>query len=274
MILGIGQGDYEGAEKAYQQASEIAEREGDLALKMTILTSAIGVNLSQLRFQKAIELGNVAEELSRDVDNPAAGNLAHLYTAASFLFGGRVAEARPHFDAAVEQSERLRGPYRTALNLAISTPVSIQQGDFDEARERMHRALALLPRDLLVLAFAALLEAYTGDLETSEKYIETMLEIVRTIPPGPSLENTLAAHVIAQVAYLTGDRERLESAEEAAKAVLSSPSVAPLMASAARVGLALASVMSGNAAAAAEQCTALNSYRGLLSVGFVPVIMC
>ena len=64
-------------------------------------------------------------------------------------------------------------------------------------------------------------------------------------------------------------RNRLEAAQEAAEALLSSPAVVPLQALTANTGLALIAVQRWDIVAAAEQYAAVEPQRGTMLAGWI-----
>jgi tetratricopeptide (TPR) repeat protein len=83
----------------------------------------------------------------------------------------------------------------------------------------------------------------------------------------PDLEYALPAIVVPIVARITGDTERFDAAEEAAKMVLSQPSTTPSLALLARLGLAVIGVARGDGQGAAEQYDALEGYGSTVLYG-------
>ncbi len=84
---------------------------------------------------------------------------------------------------------------------------------------------------------------------------------MRLTTPEPTAVYAYPALVIPLVGRLTGSDERFTIAEEAAAAVLSSPSATPIAAIGARLGLALLAVQRNDTVAAAAQYSALKSSR-------------
>ena len=113
LVQGLGQGDYEGAQKAFSQALAIAKREADPVLEMGILASATAVSCYHLHLPNAVELSAQAEELSRRVDEPFADAVAHFFGGTALWLMGDVEGALLHFDSSVRQAERIRHRFRT-----------------------------------------------------------------------------------------------------------------------------------------------------------------
>ena len=267
-VLGLGQGDYEGAQKAVGQALEIARREADTDLEMATLAIASMVEVSHLRFQEAVDRSLEAIALE-PVDDLGYQGQARYWGGVAQGAMGNLDEARLSLEACLRLWEKVRNRNRMAIGLGIRGALSMFEGDWESARGFVERGLSLMPQETVVLGIGAALEFETGDFERGETYLVRMLDIVPLTSPGPSPEYGLTAMWLASAARISGVVHRLRVAEEAAGAVLSSPLVTPLLARWARVGLALIAVQRDDVDAAAEQYAALGSQRGIISVDMV-----
>ena len=119
--------------------------------------------------------------------------------------------------------------------------------------------------DTRLLNNRAMLEYQLGEFEEADAYLERLLDTMRLSQPGPILEYSVVPLVIGVAARLTGRINRSDVAEAAAETVLSSPSVVPLFAQHARIGLAFLAVQQGDTGVAAEQYAALKSSPSCLS---------
>ena len=90
--------------------------------------------------------------------------------------------------------------------------------------------------------------------------MERLMDVMRTTPPGPIVEYQSPAWVIPAACLVTGDDSRFDVAEQAAQAVLSSPSCTPRMALL-RFGQALISVHRNDATSAEINYTDLLAFR-------------
>ena len=221
-VLGLGQGDYEGAQKAVDRALEIARREGDAGLEMATLAIASGVEGYHLRLHRTVDRSLEAVALEQ-VDDLLHQGLARLWGGLAQAAMGKLDEARLSMDACLRSYEKSRDRYRLALGLGIRGWLSMLEGDWESARDFIDRGLSLAPQETVVLGTGAMLEFETGDFERGETYLERMLDIVRLSPPGPSVEYGFTSMWLAMAARISGVDERLGVAEEAAGAVLSSP---------------------------------------------------
>jgi len=105
-----------------------------------------------------------------------------------------------------------------------------------------------------------MLEYQVGDLEQGEIHLDRLIEVVREADRG-SFATHLMAMVIPLVGRISGASDRFDIVEEAAEAVLSSPSATPFVAARARIGLALIAIQRADTAAASEQYAWLQVYR-------------
>ena len=107
-----------------------------------------------------------------------------------------------------------------------------------------------------------------GDFDQAEAYLAKLLETMHQTSPGSNPEYSFVSCLIPMLCFNTGKSERFDVAAEAAQAVLSSSDDDGLgeFGLVARSGLGLMAVLEGGAAAAREQCAALESLPGLMLV--------
>ncbi|MCZ6535037.1 MAG: LuxR C-terminal-related transcriptional regulator [Chloroflexi bacterium] len=144
------------------------------------------------------------------------------------------------------------------------------EGDWQRAYDHSDRGLELSPRDARLLGTRAVLECEMGEIALCEAHLELLLETWRlSWTQTFSYAATFPAVVIPVVARITGVANRLDTAQEAAEAVLSSPAMVPLQALTVRTGLALMAVQRGDIVAAEKQYAALESQRGTMLPGWI-----
>ena len=209
-VLGLGQGDYEGAQEAIDQALEIARREADTDLEMVTLAIASMVEVFHLRLQDAVDRGLRAIALEQ-VNDPFY-QVARLYGGIALAAMGNPAEARLSLDACLRSYKKTRNRYRMAIALGVRGWLSMLEGDWESARNFIERGRSLEPQDTIILGFGAL------------------LDVARLTSPGSSHEYSGTAKWVPMAARISSVVERLGIAEDAAGAVLSSRFATPLMA--------------------------------------------
>ena len=260
-ILSALRGDYRGAEEAWSRALDIAQREGDTSLELKTLAHAAEGAGTYLRWNQCLEKGMQAVELTGKVDNPLAESLAHHWVWFSLGALGQDSEgARRHAMAAMAAAERLHDRSLLARTLVNLCNLFSAWGDWQTARQFSDRGLALAPQSAFPVR--TLLEYQIGDFERGEWYLGRDQEVVgltdhRTSPRRASI-------VLTTVARITGVSESLDTAKAPAEAVLSSSSATPFYTYAANISLGLIAVERGDAAAAADQYSALKPYRGTM----------
>jgi tetratricopeptide (TPR) repeat protein len=116
-LLGTEEGDYEGAQRALDQAQVIAQRQGDVALELRALADAAETTGTLNRFQEALEKALRATELAASGDDPRSEMLAHYWSAVVLMSIGQPNEAERHAVAAVAAAERLRHHFYLARAL-------------------------------------------------------------------------------------------------------------------------------------------------------------
>ena len=198
------------------------------------------------------------------VDDTLAGLMGRRSAGEALRAIGDFEGTRVHVEAALASAERLRIPQRVGVALAEAMFGAYRGADWQAARSLCDRGLAVSPLNPLLLGCRAWLEYEVGDFSQGEAYLERLLEAMRQAPPGPNPAYSIPCLVIPAVCRIAGTTDRLQVAEEAAGAVLSSPFAVPRFVMPARAGLALMAVQRGDAEAATEHYPALESVRGTL----------
>ncbi len=251
-------GDYEGAERAFERALTIADRENDVALKLNALTNSGNVDACHLHVEEATEKSLRAIELARSFDSPSDESLAHIDLAAILLAKGDLKQAKIHAAAGLAAAERLRDRERLATACAYQASTTLAEGDWRAARSLSDRALGLWG---WTGSDRVLLECEVGDFERSETFLKQLLD--GTYAAGFDYTADLAL-VIPMVGRITGAGDRLDIAEMAAGRVLSSSHSTPVEILWAKVGMALIAIQRGDADAAAEHYATLKFPSGVI----------
>jgi predicted ATPase len=96
MVLGLDEVDYRGAQEAFRQALDIAQRERDSILEARAQQGTFEVDIFHLRFRQAVEKGRRAIELSRNAGDLFAEARGLMWTCRVMLLSGDLEEARQH----------------------------------------------------------------------------------------------------------------------------------------------------------------------------------
>ena len=210
-----------------------------------------------------------AIELARRLDDPSTEAMSRYFAALASWSLGDVAGARLHTENGLAVSGRLRDHLSLANLLWAGETIGRLTGDFRSARIFSDRGLALMPRDPRLLGTRALLEYEEGNFERGDVFYQKLLEEMRHTPSSASFEYAFLASVTGFAAHYTGvaDRFDFNAAKVAAKTVLSSPTVTPLIAIRAQTGLALMAVEQRDVATAAEGYETHKSRRGTVTPG-------
>ncbi|MFQ6029161.1 MAG: LuxR C-terminal-related transcriptional regulator [Dehalococcoidia bacterium] len=266
-FLGLERGDYKGAQQAFGRALSIARRELNLPLEIRTLANAADVDYFHHEYEKGLKRAHEAIEVLAGIDDPHA-EVALRWRASRFLRGmGDFERIGPHTAAMLVLAERLRDRYWLATALSTNVLYAMEQGDWQAARSFSERSLTASPMDARVLSNRVRLEYLVGEFDRGEHFLGRLLEVMRGTTPGPRLEYAYPAVLIPLIARISDLPNRYDIAEEAAAVVLSSPSVTPLYAQSANIGLALLAVLRGDEARAAEQYAKLEDRRGQLLPG-------
>ncbi|MFB3091920.1 MAG: LuxR C-terminal-related transcriptional regulator, partial [Dehalococcoidia bacterium] len=263
-ILGVEEGDFSGAQEAFNRALTIAQGGADAVLEEQTLAYAARVDAYNHSWEQSLGKSLQALELA-DRNDHTRNQLDACYRAAfSLHVMGDLQESALYAARAMDLAERLRDRYWLANALWINELVARLKGDWHGARTFSDRGLAIWPRDPRLLGTRVLLEYEVASFDQGQAYLERLMEIMRLTVPGPVLEYTTAAQVVPMIARITGAGSHLEVTERAAEAVLSSPSVTRGMANDIKGGLGLLAVHRGDTAGAEKAYAALESERGHL----------
>ena len=255
------EGDYEQAAAAFEQALSIARAEEDAALEMDTLALAADVDFFHKKREESLNRSLEAIELALRNDNPQVEASARLNAYRLLTEIGESQAARTHTSALLDVGERLRDRYWLGTALQQRSQLFAITGEWEESRKFGERALAV-SEDPQSLSIMIMLEYDVGNYCQGHQYLERFLEVMELTPPGPRAAFIFASILIPRVARLTGDVQRFSVASDAAHAVLSLPSAAPVYYLLAQCGLALQAVVSGDAGSARDQYTAILSERG------------
>jgi tetratricopeptide (TPR) repeat protein len=263
-VLGVEEGDYDGAQEALSRALAIAQRVQDAGLELRTLAEAARVDGFQLRYQECLAKSLRAIELARRVDDLRSEVTARLEASSALGCLGDPEGARQHGAETLALAERLRDRYWLSSALFGLTSPSYFQGDWQAARDFSDRGLAVSATDPRILSRRTLLEYQVGDFAQGEVYLERLLEVMRLDRPGPTAPYAVSAVVVPTVARVTGDTSRLEVAQAAARTVLKSPSVTQRAAIFSRAGLGLLAVLREDITLGEEQYSVLDAVRGTM----------
>ncbi|MFQ6026139.1 MAG: AAA family ATPase [Dehalococcoidia bacterium] len=270
--LGLAEVDYQGAQEAFRQALDIAQREGDTTLEARVMTSTFEVDIFHLHFQDATPKGHRAIELARSAGERSAETRSLTWTCRVMLLTGELEEAWDHLSTLLSLGEELRD--RRFLYQALFFNQQSHQlvGDWATARDFHHRLLEVWARDVRHLCRRALLEYETGNPAEGQQYMERVLEVMPLTVAGPNSESALPAITVTAIARICGVMDHLEMAEAAVKTVLSGSPATPWIDSLARSGLGLLAVLRQDRAGAEEQYPALKPRQGtLVAEGFLTI---
>ena len=260
----IDEGDNDGARVAFDRAIAIARRVGDASLEMRTLVISSRVDLYDLQWKEGLEKSLSAIELAPRADEPGTEASARYFAVQTLISIGDLERARLHAVPMLDLAERLPDQFELTSALWLNEAVARLGGDWRAARQLSDRGLTVTPQDMRLLTTRVFLECEAGEFGRGEAYLEGLLEILWPGTPGPTFECAITAMAIPVVARITGVVDGFNIAEEAAEAVLSSPSVTPIFGLWAQTGLGLIAVQKGDAVSAGEQYAALRCQRGTM----------
>ncbi|MCZ6789880.1 MAG: LuxR C-terminal-related transcriptional regulator [Chloroflexi bacterium] len=262
LVLGLEEGDYQGAMEASERATAIAKRTGDLALEVGTLAFASTVDFWNMRYHDTVNKGLRAIDAAVQSSNQLLEVSARMWVGIAQQSMGKSNEAKHHALAGLSAAESLRDRFWLATALWQNEMCSIFEGDWNAARDFNERGLAVSPSDTRLLATRMVTEHQVGNELVGQQYLERLVESLRQVTPGPQYDYASAALMISIVARITGSEDQLHIAERAAEMVISAESATPLVSRFTRVGLALMAVLRGDVEAAKEQYAELNTASG------------
>ena len=115
-VLGVSEGDYEGAQQVLEKAISIAKRDEDVPLEVQTLIYAADVNGTHLHWHESIDQGRLAIELATNDENPYSAIMSRYWTAMGLLHIGDIDAARPHALAIANLADRRSAPLQLASN--------------------------------------------------------------------------------------------------------------------------------------------------------------
>ena len=261
-ILGLQEGDYDGAHAAFDRALAIAGRDKNVTLEVQILANAALVDVYHLRPKEGLERSSSAIELARHLDPSVSAVVAHFSAAALLWFVGETRRIGQHPEAGLAVAEKVRDRTWLGRILFANEFVPFASGDWDTARTYSDRTQSVSPSDVRGVIGRIPLEYEVGDFRQGEVFLERALDIMRsTPPPGPTLDQAVPAFVISIAGRISGVTDRFDFAEESAAKILSSPFLAPLIELCANIALALIAVERGDASAARDPYAVLKRLR-------------
>ena len=147
----IEEGDYEGAQEAFNESLEIARREGSADLELRTLLDAAEVALYHNQIQDLLTLSLRAVDLTSMVDDPRGEALANFYASISHTIRGEPGPAAQFGDAGIAAAQRLRHHFYLARTLSVREYVARLLGQWPTALELCNRGLAVSPRESRLL---------------------------------------------------------------------------------------------------------------------------
>jgi len=261
-VLGRAQGDYAGAEAAFDQALKVAREKNDALLEMRTLVNAADVDWWYCRNEESLNKTLRAIDLAQHVDDPRTEAVARIYASRNLLSLGVPDEAYLHGVAGLEMAERLGDSDLLGESSRNIGNLATLKGEFQVAREIFDRMEETNPRQTGLIIDRIVLQYDAGDFDQGAASVERLLDLVRHYPPGPSVASTAPAFVLPLVARVTGAPDRFDVAKAAAETTLSSPNATPVVIRFANMGLGLMAFLQGDVEEARERYTAAESGSG------------
>ncbi len=261
VVIYSEKGDVDKARKSFEKAMSTALDNEDVALEMQVLNEMTKLYEAQHRFKESLDSALRVIDLSRQVDLSAYEFNPHIKAVNAYIALGDLDSAGPHSKALLEHTERY--PPSTSnlgYTLLLNDLVARLSGAYSEARQFNDQGLANSPKDCRLLYSRTLLEFQMGEFSQGEVYLERLLDVLRSSPPGPTLEYALVPPVIGLVPFITGDTNRLDMMESMARDMLAMPRATSHVYWFSQITLALLAIQRGDTDEALKYYTTLKSY--------------
>jgi tetratricopeptide (TPR) repeat protein len=255
--------DYAGAAAALQQAITIAHRHSDRRLELRAQTTWVQLANFQQVDQDLESAIAEALRLLQSVDSLWDESLVRHHAMVWLFENGESEAALVQAQLAVAAAERLRDHERLANVCMIAAMVHAYTGDWTGASSLYDRALAAYPVFAAALGHRILLESQLGNVEQAEAWAQQLLENERQ---HRSVYHWLCGEWLARSWRITGNRDWLAVARNAALTTLSLPRSIPIWNFAARIALGLVAVGDGDVSSAAEHYAVLARSHGVAAV--------
>ena len=266
-VLGLEEGDDQGAQDAFDRALAIADQISDTRLEQRTRTEAARLARYQRRFQESLRQSLRAIDLSRRIDDPHTEVSAHYEASVSLEALGDPEAALQHATAMLALVEQLRRRSWLCTALYQLTGLAYGRGDWPAVQALSDHGLTYAPRDYRLLSRRCLFEYEIGRWAEGEVYLERLLDVMQRVGPGPNSPYMYPTIVIPSIAYLTGDASRVAFAERAAHTILASSASTHIIATFARAGLGLIAALRYDGDGALEQYAFLVLERQTMLLG-------
>ena len=265
-VLGMEDGNYDGAQDAFGKAISIAQREGDTTLEMRTLPTAANIDSFHLHPEEALWKSCRAIELAIPIDDLFTEVPARFQASRALMILGDREGFRSQAEKMLAAGERLRDNYWLVSALWRSEQHAQFLGNWDAARAFSDRALGISAADHRLLPTRVVLEYQSGEYANGSAYLERLIEVTRSSPPQATTGFGLTAVAIPAVARITGTLNNLEIAEFAIDTILSSPAAPPLVVFHAKTGQALLAIHHGDQTTSEEVYEYFNALLGRVRI--------
>jgi len=245
-LLGLEEGRYTEAQQAFDRALAIAEGCGDVSLELSALSNAANVHFFNWRKQAALQASFQAIELSGRIDDSRSAMFARYIAFFCLLRTGQPQGAGVHASAMRDLGKKVGDNLWLTNGSWVSERLSTSQGNWPAARAFSDSGLALSPGAATLLSTRAMLEYEIGHPQEGARFLDRLLEVVRSAPNLPVAEHWTVASSIPVIARITGRLDHIDVAENSARIISSFPKALPVISMGAQAGLGLIAVMRGD----------------------------
>ena len=182
-VLGVEEGDYEGAKEALDRALVLAHREADVDSERRILSDLGVVAGNHLHWHECVEntLGN-ADLVTKTEYDTRFGN--HYWASLAFLAMGNLGEAREQSNATLDVAESSREPRKRSAALAFRASLSYAEGNWQAIRDIRVQESGTRQSSGLIFSIKMLGEYQTGNFDQADAHLQELLQSSSFSPVG------------------------------------------------------------------------------------------
>ena len=266
-FLSTGEGNYQQAKEALDQALAISQRENDTGLEMRTLTIATRVEGINRHHEQALKYGLRAIELAALSNEIQTEMSARMYTSDALENVGDSEVARRHIEAALSLAEQLRDHNGLRMALRRSAGNSALAGDWSTALNFVDRGLDAVPEDSLLLAVKMMINYEVGNFAEGGAILDQLLDVSRRSQATWSSEQIVPIVAIPIIARITGVAGRAAIAQEEAHHSRFSEGMPFSGYQASAMSLGLLAVLAKDAEGVKEHYVSLEPFRGRMTFG-------
>lgn len=265
-LAGMEENDYPGAERAFQEALEIAHDSGDVLLRQHVVSQAAQVDFYHRRFEEAIERSKQILSIPAPELEMVTECAARYVRCISEISIGRPPSTE-ELEAFNSVAEKLGDRLWLHLSHWLPQRLAGLSGDWERAREFGSKGLAVAPGAPTFLSTMPQVELETGEFEQAEELFQQLSGGLSEYPANPTYRYAAAVAASGIISFVTGKPRDPSLPDGFSEIFASSPFAIPSFVSVTDSGLALEVIARGDEESSGKIYEALASSAGTASLG-------